>query len=530
MDYFSLQPRSSPATYFPPHRTQLHPRMHPFSPPSNPNPKKSSSKVLLLLVPVFTVPFLFFLFSTGRSVHWSSKFADPKFTFFGAAINVGLYASRIRVFEFVNEGDLLTVAFDGSMKVGSGLAEFGSEPEEAGRVISEMVEFAKWKVPEKERSSTRVVLLVNGGLERLILDQRDGILELFRQILRKSTFQFRDEWVREIQGEDEGVYAWVAVNYVLGSLRGELQDTTGVIELGGGSLQVAYAMKDAISVQPSRVIRIFGTVYNLYTHGFPQLGQDAAWKSLNELHKSKDLTSSLEFEGHTDNPCVSRGYEPPGARAAKFVESNLAGNLSACEAETSTLLKARNDECLQTSCKVLQPSSLKIEDNAVSLESFFYTSEIFGMFPRSGLSYMWTARQHYCEDNWDELKNQYKVVDDRDLCRYCFSSVYMTTLVNEGLGISTTSEGVIQPNRTGIIPLYWSLGAYIVQTMGEPVYTEPDNFGQIVGNGSVTYFSLFAVLLILILAMVLVVQWWKPRFMTIYDLEKGRYIVTRIPR
>ncbi|KAK4772472.1 hypothetical protein SAY86_014247 [Trapa natans] len=241
--------------------------------------------------------------------------------------------------------------------------------------------------------------------------------------------------------EDEGVYAWVAVNYVLGSLRGEPQDTTGVIELGGGSLQVAYAMKDAISVQPSRVIRIFGTVYNLYTHGFPQLGQDAAWKSLNELHKSKDLTSSLEFEGHTDNPCVSRGYEPPGARAAKFVESNLAGNLSACEAETSTLLKARNDECLQTSCKVLQPSSLKIEDNAVSLESFFYTSEIFGMFPMSGLSYMWTARQHYCEDNWDELKNQHKVVDDRDLCRYCFSSVYMTTLVNEGLGISTTSEG-----------------------------------------------------------------------------------------
>ncbi|KAK4748534.1 hypothetical protein SAY87_015120 [Trapa incisa] len=34
---------------------------------------------------------------------------------------------------------------------------------------------------------------------------------------------------------------------------------------------------------------------------------------------------------------------------------------------------------------------------------------------RSGLSYMRTARQQYCEDNWDELKNQNKVVDDKDL-------------------------------------------------------------------------------------------------------------------
>ncbi|KAK4753731.1 hypothetical protein SAY87_001835 [Trapa incisa] len=530
MDYSSLQLRSSSAPYYPPHRTQLHPRMHPFSSPPNPNPKKSPSKVLLLLIPVFTVPFLFFLFSTGRSVHRSSKFADPKVTFFGAAINVGLYASRIRVFKFVNEGDLPTVTFDRSMKVGSGLAEFGNEPEEAGRVIAEMVDFAKRKVPEKECSSTRVVLLVNGWLERLSLDQRDRILELFRQVLRKSTFKFRDEWVRELQGEDEGVYAWIAVNYVLGNLRGKPQDTTGVIELGGGSLQVTYAMKDSISVQSSRVIRILGTDYNLYTQGFPQFGQDAAWESLNELHKSKELSSSLDLEGHTGNPCVSGGNEPPGVGAAKFDVSNLAGNLSACEAEASALLKARNDECSQTSCKVFQPSFLKVENKAIPLERFFYSSEIFGMFPRSGLSYLVTARQHYCEDNWIKLKNQHKIVDDRDLSRYCFSSVYTMALLHEGLGIPPTAEGVIPPNRTGIIPLDWSLGAYIVQTMVDPVYAEPHNYGQIVGNGSVTYFSLFAVLLVLVLAIVLAVQWRKPQFKTIYDLEKGRYIVTRIPR
>lgn len=93
------------------------------------------------------------------------------------------------------------------------------------------------------------------------------------------------------------------------------------------------------------------------------------------------------------------------------------------------------------------------------------------------------------------------------------------------------SHRVKSANSTGnIIPLDWTLGAYIVQTMVEPVYAEQDNFGEIIGNDSVTYFSLFAVLLILVLAITLILQWRKPQFKTIYDLEKGRYIVTRIPR
>ncbi|OWM73591.1 hypothetical protein CDL15_Pgr026690 [Punica granatum] len=497
MDYSNLLPRSSSAAYFPPHRTQLHPRMHSFSSTLSPNPRKSPSKFLLLLVPLFTAPFLFFLLSTARSVHRSSKFTDPKPTFFGAAINVGLYSSRIRVFEFVNEGELPTVAVDGSAMVRAGLAHFGEEPERAGREISEMVEFAEGRVPVKEWSSTRVVLLVSGGLDRVSSKKRDRIIKSFRQVLRKSRFLFKDEWVREIQGGDEGVYAWIAVNYVLGSLRGEPRDTTGVIELGGGNLQ------------------------------------DTVWESLNELHKSKELTSSSQLkEMLSGNPCVSRGYErSPDASDTKLVRSNTSGNFPACKAEASALLKARQDKCSQPHCKILQPSFLKLQDKANSLESFFYTNEIFGIFSSTGLSDLRAAGQHYCEDDWNKLKSQHNNVADRDLLRYCFSSAYAVALLHDRLGIPLTGERIETANRTGnIIPLDWTLGAYIVQTMVDPVYSEQDNFGQIVGNESVTYFSLFAILLVVVLAIVLIFQWRKPQFKTIYDLEKGHYIVTRVPR
>lgn len=85
-------------------------------------------------------------------------------------------------------------------------------------------------------------------------------------------------------------------------------------------------------------------------------------------------------------------------------------------------------------------------------------------------------------------------------------------------------------NHTGGIPLDWMLGAFILQTMLEPLELETDSLVQIVGNESVTYFSLFAFLLIAVLAAFFVLKWRKPQLKTIYDLEKGRYIVTHVPR
>lgn len=67
--------------------------------------------------------------------------------------------------------------------------------------------------------------------------------------------------------------------------------------------------------------------------------------------------------------------------------------------------------------------------------------------------------------------------------------------------------------------------------MLEPLEWELDNnLGQIVGNESVTYFSFFAFLLIAVFAVFFVLQSRKPQLKTIYDLEKGRYIITRVPR
>ena len=52
------------------------------------------------------------------------------------------------------------------------------------------------------------------------------------------TLIVNDTWNDHETGEEEGFYAWVAANYALGALGSEPQETTGIVEFGGASLQV----------------------------------------------------------------------------------------------------------------------------------------------------------------------------------------------------------------------------------------------------------------------------------------------------
>lgn len=85
-------------------------------------------------------------------------------------------------------------------------------------------------------------------------------------------------------------------------------------------------------------------------------------------------------------------------------------------------------------------------------------------------------------------------------------------------------------HRNGSFDIDWTLGSFIAEAMAEEVEFDPVETGLIVGNESVTYFSMFAFLFLIVLAAFFVLQWRKPQLKTVYDLEKGHYIVTRVPR
>ncbi|KAH1215165.1 putative apyrase 6 [Glycine max] len=473
----SPQPRpSSPSSsYIPPHRTQLHPRMISLysssSPNPNPNNKPHTTRCLLFFFALlfFTAPFLFYLFSTALQIHSSPKFADSRPASFALALRAGPHALRLSVFHFLGPARaLLAAAHSAAASPG-----FDAGPDALRGTVAELIKFAKGRVPRREWGNTVVRLDATEEVEGLGVKEAEKVLECFRQALRVSGFLFKDEWARVISGEEQGISSWVAVNYALGNLGREAQETTGIVELGGASLQVTSAKLNADLAQSLRTIRLSGVTYNLYTQSWPQLASKSSKRNI-------------------INPCIPRGYEYPQITNASDVKHPIfqpAGNFSACRSKA-----------------------------------------ILRMAPRTSLFQLEAEGRHYCEDHWDALKDLHNEVDYMDLLKYCFSSAYMLALLHDVLGIAMEEKRVGFGNRKINSDVDWTLGSFITETMAEPLELEHLDTGMIVGNESVTYFSLFAFLFLFMLAAFFVLQWRKPQLKTVYDLEKGRYIVTRIPR
>lgn len=421
----------------------------------------------------------------------------------------------------------------GSMKARPGLGGFVEDPDNAGGLIEGLIEFAKKRVPRREWGNAGVQLMVSGeemvGLEG---ELKERILEVCRKVLRGSGFVFKDEWAHVIEEEERGVYSWVAVNYVHGTMGSEPHKTTGVVELGRNSLQITFASREAAQVQSSRRIKLAGVTYNLQAQSLPNFGQDTVWESLHERHSSRNMGSSLVYrDGFVGNPCIPKGYEMSyNISDPQLVLSHGAGNFAACRLEVLAMLKSRQEKCLRPPCNIVSPFFTELQSQPVSQNNLFYASEFFGLVPRVSLLELEAAGKHYCENDWDKLKDQHHSIDDLDLMRYCFSSAYTVALLHNSLGVSMDDKRIGFANNTEGVPFDWTLGALIFQSMLEPLESEINNLDEIVGNESVTYFSLFAILLIALLASFFVLQLRKPQLKTIYDLEKGRYIVTRVPR
>ncbi|KAK1319544.1 putative apyrase 6 [Acorus calamus] len=536
MDFTTLQSRVSPA-YIPPHRTQLHPRMHAFTsrPPSIPPP--SRERWWILAVGLLILPFLLYLVAIARGVHRSSRFGEPRQNGYGVVIDAGPGSSRVHVFEFLNEGRIPIVQLDGkgsrSLQSRPGLTAFAEDPESAGGSMEGLIEFARDWVPKAEWKDTKVRLLARMGTEMNGgSDAKGAILESCRRVLRSSGFMFRDEWASIITGQEKGLYAWVATNYALGTLGSEPEETMGIFELGGASSQVTFVPRNPSFIKSSQLLRFAGVEYNLHTLDMHHLSQEAAWDLFGELQESRDVMSSSSSEGIKGNPCIPKGYDGISTQSIELDATGkkpLVGNFSACRSEVLALLQKGQNTCTRPPCNIISSFLPEYQGKALSVDSFFYTSELFGLVQKASLSDLESAAQQYCEDDWDKLKKTHDGIDEADLLRYCFSSVYMVALLHNGLGIPMDAKRIGFANPEGSVPLDWTLGAFILQTVAEPE-VELDNLGDIVGNDAVIYLSLFAFLFLVILAAFYVSRWHKPRLKTVYDLEKGYYIVKSVSR
>ncbi|XP_040973385.1 apyrase 2 [Gossypium hirsutum] len=170
-----------------------------------------------------------------------------------------------------------------------GLSYYAKDPQAAANSLTSLLDKAESVVPLDLRSKTAV---------------RVGVRELLKS---RSTLKSEANGVKILDGSQDGSYEWVTINYLLGNLGRTYQDTVGIVDIGGGSVQMAYAIsKNAASRAPSlpagqdnyvNEMYLKGSKYYLYVHSYLHYGLLAA---------RAEILKATEDSG---NPCILEGFD-----------------------------------------------------------------------------------------------------------------------------------------------------------------------------------------------------------------------------
>ena len=146
-------------------------------------------------------------------------------TQYALMIDAGSTGSRIHVYKFSNclpEGvsaggaaSLPTLKDEIFLAVQPGLSSYKGRPKEAAESLRKLMDAAMKGVPQSERSCTPVAVKATAGLRLLGKTESQEILDEVESWLKSEwPFHVVEDGVTIMDGKDEGVYAWITINYV----------------------------------------------------------------------------------------------------------------------------------------------------------------------------------------------------------------------------------------------------------------------------------------------------------------------------
>eukprot|EP00285_Hemiselmis_virescens_P015372 CAMPEP_0173390336 /NCGR_PEP_ID=MMETSP1356-20130122/14519_1 /TAXON_ID=77927 ORGANISM="Hemiselmis virescens, Strain PCC157" /NCGR_SAMPLE_ID=MMETSP1356 /ASSEMBLY_ACC=CAM_ASM_000847 /LENGTH=309 /DNA_ID=CAMNT_0014347691 /DNA_START=198 /DNA_END=1123 /DNA_ORIENTATION=+ len=263
---------------------------------------------------------------------------DPNKVLLG--LDCGSSGSRVCVYYYDKDPHDLVMAETGCVSVKPGLSSFADDPSKAGDSLKILFDHAKsMNLPE----GSKVYLAATAGL-RALPDKKavDKIMADVKSYMKDNyspQFVWAAGYPRVLSGNEEGVFGWMAVNHMLGTLGGSFANTVGSLDMGGSSTQITFVAQDPASVPNGYKFSMpyKGKVYHLYTHSFAGYGYNSARASLLEDSNTVGNTGVSQVTTLID-PCAFAGYTGDARVNDEEVSVSGTGSWGDCTTRCKLLL------------------------------------------------------------------------------------------------------------------------------------------------------------------------------------------------
>ncbi|KAM9312873.1 ectonucleoside triphosphate diphosphohydrolase 4 [Gastrophryne carolinensis] len=444
---------------------------------------------------------------------------------YGVVIDCGSSGSRIFVYCWPrhngNPHDLLDIKQMRDqnrktvvMKIKPGISELATTPEKASDYISPLLNFAASHVPRDKHKETPLYILCTAGLRILTESQQEAILEDLRtDIPVHYDFLFSDSHAEVISGKQEGVYAWIGINFVLGRFD-HLEDedealievnvpgsenkealvrkrTVGILDMGGVSTQIAYEVPKSEEMAKNLLAEFnLGCdahetqhVYRVYVATFLGHGGNAARQRYEEhifsntMAKNRLLGRKLGLSPDMPylDPCLPLDFPDKLEQGEQTMFVRGTGDFQLCRRIIQPMMNLTNDT--QTTLNgVYQPPLLYQNSEFYGFSEFYYcTEDVLRMGGDYNSTRFTKAAQDYCATKWTVLKERFDrglYASHADLHRLkyqCFKSAWMYEVFHSGFSFPSNYGNLKTVLQVYDKEVQWTLGAILYRTRFLPL-------------------------------------------------------------
>uniref|UniRef100_A0A8C5DQI9 Ectonucleoside triphosphate diphosphohydrolase 3-like n=1 Tax=Gouania willdenowi TaxID=441366 RepID=A0A8C5DQI9_GOUWI len=335
------------------------------------------------------------------------------------------------------------------------------------------------KIPAEKYESTPLFLGATAGMRLLHAEneQRSNeVLVTLREYLTSLPFMFQNASI--ISGQEEGLYGWITVNYLMGNflqknlwnkyVRPQGAQTVGSMDLGGASTQIAFAIQDDLSGPDYMPVKLYGYPYNVYTHSFLCYGKAEADKQgLAEIIQGSPDPSYIM------NPCYPIGFnitmkasmiyntecikKPPNYDPDQELFFVGSANSEACGNIVRSIFDF--ETCSSSQCSFNGVEQPPVTGAFMAYAGFFYIARAVLSEGYTVLNDFNASIETFCHTEWQQLKANKDWVSEQHLRTYCYSAHYIFTLLSQGYKFDeNTWKDINFASQVKGTSVGWSLG------------------------------------------------------------------------